>query len=289
MTDAPAPAARGWLTAFRAATFVFCLLPPVVWLVTLPDSIRHPWLTRPDGLNSQAIAELVIAVILAAPFAFILWGTRRATPSKRALAFGVGVSLPPALLCVAILFGDDWQAVVTGLVLLVPVLGYAGLAIRIYWPMRAPRDRFVLTAILTPAIPAVLMIPLIPYVLHSCCDSEIATSVNSIRSITTAEITYKSTYEKVGYACSLSVLGPPPDNGSVSERNAALVDSLLASGRKSGYAYRIVSCSHDKFQVIAEPLDPASKNRAFCADETGVIRSSRDGSGAHCLASGNGL
>ncbi len=112
--------------------------------------------------------------------------------------------------------------------------------------------------------------------------------VSSMRVIETAEITYASTYPGRGYTCSLSDLdgfgGSQP-----SERQAMLIESGLASGKKNGYLFALSRCDGtpaSKFRLTAVPADPSVGLRAFCSDESGVIRYSADGKGATCLSAG---
>ncbi|GIW71748.1 MAG: hypothetical protein KatS3mg102_1290 [Planctomycetota bacterium] len=59
---------------------------------------------------------------------------------------------------------------------------------------------------------------------------------------------------------------------------AGLIDEVLASGRKQGYRFRILSADEDTWSAVAEPLEPGrSGDRWFFIDETGVIRQSEHG------------
>jgi hypothetical protein len=110
----------------------------------------------------------------------------------------------------------------------------------------------------------------------------------AIRTILTAEVTYASSYPRVGFTCALSSLdgfgGEEPN-----ERQAMLINSGLASGKKYGFVFTLSGCSGAPaatFRLTAVPNGAFYGRKAFCADQSGVIRSSDDGNAATCLASG---
>jgi hypothetical protein len=67
------------------------------------------------------------------------------------------------------------------------------------------------------------------------------------------------------------------------------------SGQKNGYAYALQNSTIDaagkpvsKFQVIAVPLSPnTTGTKAFCADETAIMRLDSSGSAQDCLDHGS--
>jgi len=143
------------------------------------------------------------------------------------------------------------------------------------------------------AIPMILIIAAIaiPNLLRSRIAANESSAVGSVRTINTAQFTYASTYSNVGFTCSLAELngaGPP-----YSEKSAGLIDSVLASGMKSGYRITLSNCSGnpvETYQVTAEPVTRGqSGQRSFCSDQTGVISFSSAGSGEECLKSGTPL
>jgi hypothetical protein len=118
-----------------------------------------------------------------------------------------------------------------------------------------------------------------------------STVVASMRSILTAEKTYKSTYASVGYTCTLSDLDGF-GGGEPNEHQAMLIASGLASGKKQGYLFTLSGCQGtpaNSFHLSAVPAGNSFGRRAFCADQSGAIRYSTDGSAATCQASGTPL
>lgn len=123
----------------------------------------------------------------------------------------------------------------------------------------------------------------IPNLLRASMAANESSSVASIRTITTAEITYSESHPDVGYTCSLSNLS-----------DAQLIDNVLGSGQKSGYRFEISGCAAQKqggpkttYRVVAYPVSAKQSGaRAFCADESAVIKEDKSGSGQKCLAEG---
>jgi len=115
-----------------------------------------------------------------------------------------------------------------------------------------------------------------------------STVIAALRTILTAEITYATTYPNVGFTCSLSSLDGF-GGGEPNERQAMLINSGLASGKKYGFIFTLSGCSGAPatgFHLTAAPSGNTYGRKAFCADQSGVIRSSDDGNPATCVASG---
>src|SRR5579872_6808548 len=115
-----------------------------------------------------------------------------------------------------------------------------------------------------------------------------ANVVAAMRTILTAEMTYASTYPTVGFTCSLSNLDGF-GGGEPNEHQAMLINSGLASGKRYGFVFSLSGCGGapaSSFQLTAAPNGNVYGRKAFCADQSAVIRSSNDGNAATCLASG---
>lgn len=116
-----------------------------------------------------------------------------------------------------------------------------------------------------------------------------AAVVAAMRTILTAEITYARTYPNVGYTCTLSTLDGF-GGGEPNERQAMLINSGLASGKRFGYVFTLSECNGtpaSAFHLTAAPNSNTFGRKAFCADQSGVVRSSGDGNPATCVASGS--
>lgn len=117
-------------------------------------------------------------------------------------------------------------------------------------------------------------------------------TVGAVRTLNTAEITYAATFPTHGFTCTLSDLGGMGGGNGVSEHQAMLIDPRLANGRKNGYLFALSGCNgtpSSRFSVTAVPADPNSGTRAFCSDESAVIRFSTDGKADSCLSIGKPL
>jgi type IV pilus assembly protein PilA len=112
----------------------------------------------------------------------------------------------------------------------------------------------------------------IPNLLQARVVANEASAVASLRTINTAEISYNSSFPTVGFAPTLAALGgsscdTPDQNG------ACLIDSLLASGTKSGYTFSSTGIGANPaggYLAVASPIS-GSGNRSFCSTESGTI------------------
>jgi hypothetical protein len=110
-----------------------------------------------------------------------------------------------------------------------------------------------------------------------------------LRTLNTAQVSYSASFPKRGFTCTLSMLGGSETQEQPSPEHAMLIDDALASGKRSGYVFSITGCDvppASKYQMTAVPADPSSGIRAFCSDESAVIRYSTDGQATNCLSEG---
>jgi type IV pilus assembly protein PilA len=119
----------------------------------------------------------------------------------------------------------------------------------------------------------------IPNLLRSKEASNEASAVGSMRTLNTASVTYSTTYGT--YPASLTNLSPAATATSTS---ADLIDSVLASGTKSGYSFSWSSGTTDSnsnylnYSITAQPVTPGTTGqRYFYTDQSGVIRASTGG------------
>ena len=113
--------------------------------------------------------------------------------------------------------------------------------------------------------------------------------VAAMRTILTAEIAYTTAYPTVGFTCTLSNLDGF-GGGEPNEHQAMLINSGLASGKRYGYVFTLSGCGAapaTSFHLTAAPNGNTFGRKAFCADESAVIRSSNDGNPATCMTSGS--
>jgi hypothetical protein len=101
--------------------------------------------------------------------------------------------------------------------------------------------------------------------------------VSSIRTISTAMISYNSTYPTVGFAANLSTLGGSCAGSTVpTSSSACLIDSTLAGGTKSGYTFVATasgSAPAGTYYTYGNPLTSNSTGvRSFCSVQDAVVR-----------------
>jgi type IV pilus assembly protein PilA len=137
-------------------------------------------------------------------------------------------------------------------------------------------------------IPVILIIAAIaiPNFLRARMAANESSAVASVRTLAAAEVGYSSSHPDAGYTCLLSDLA-----------GAGLIDASLATGQKNGYAFELSSCSASaeaganvKYRVVAYPLTRnQTGTRAFCSDESGVLKTDDRGSPQDCMENGSTL
>lgn len=117
----------------------------------------------------------------------------------------------------------------------------------------------------------------IPSLITSRMRANEAAAVASMRTIQTAEMLFETEYPEVGYAPSLTALGP---NGSdCTEADAGhsciIMDDALLSGLKSGYIFELLGDGNRPargYSLTALPQSTTMSGRCgFLSDQTGSI------------------
>jgi hypothetical protein len=99
-----------------------------------------------------------------------------------------------------------------------------------------------------------------------------------------AEMRYARVNPDVGFTCNIADLFTGKDAGF-----SEVLDPQIATGTYNGYRFTVTGCDGKPasvFHMVAEPLSMGSGSQAFCTDPTHNIRTSDDGRGGTCLASG---
>jgi len=126
----------------------------------------------------------------------------------------------------------------------------------------------------------------IPNLLRAKMAANESSAVASVRTIGTAEIVYGNQHPAEGYTCSLSAIA-----------DAGLISHELAQGLRTGYRFELSGCAPGPdgtaitvYKVVAYPVTVNQTGvRAFCSDESAVIKVDAGGSAERCLESGEAL
>ena len=154
--------------------------------------------------------------------------------------------------------------------------------------MRKAKGFSLIELLIVIAIILIIAAIAIPNLLRARITANEASAVASLRTISTAETTYASTYPSIGYTCTLTDLGPP--SGSIGATGAGILDSVLAQGRKAGYTFALQDCAGTPQANYTSTAAPdnigGTGTRAFCSATPGVINYAGDGLVATCLSAG---
>jgi len=150
--------------------------------------------------------------------------------------------------------------------------------------MKSPALKIVLGAV---AILLALAMVALPNLLRSRMTADpaspAAAGVWYVCTINTSQVMYFTTYEKVGYAPNLAVLGPA-ENGQCNPEHACLLDSVIACPQgtdqewctKGLYRYNVQSSSteppYKDYWVTATPIKASPNLKNYCSTEDAVIR-----------------
>jgi type IV pilus assembly protein PilA len=148
--------------------------------------------------------------------------------------------------------------------------------------MRKQKGFSLIELLIVVAIILIIAAIAIPNLLRAKMAANESSAVASIRTINTAMITYSSTYPTIGYAPSLSAMGGVSPC-TPSSNTACLIDSVLASGTKSGYLFTATGSGGPPAVAYFASAVPISVNqtgiRSFCSFEDAVIRVQPTGAG----------
>jgi len=119
----------------------------------------------------------------------------------------------------------------------------------------------------------------IPSLLRAKISANESSAAASVRTISTAQIAYAAAFPATGYAANLAALGPGgtscASTGPTST-NACILDSVLASGSKSGYNFLSASGAGTPSIEFVSSSAPISYNvtgtKNYCMVTDGVLR-----------------
>jgi type IV pilus assembly protein PilA len=122
----------------------------------------------------------------------------------------------------------------------------------------------------------------IPNLMHSKMSANEAAAVEALRTLNSTAVMYSMSYG--GFPHQISDLGPTSGSPNPSSASADLIDSVLATGVKSGYKFSFAIVSADpagnviSYSITATPTVPGSTGqRSFYTDQSGTIRATSNG------------
>jgi type IV pilus assembly protein PilA len=122
----------------------------------------------------------------------------------------------------------------------------------------------------------------IPNLMKSKIQANETAAVETLRTLNGSALLYSNSYG--GFPHALSDMGPASGGTAPSSASADLIDSLLASGVKSGYRFAYVAGTTDpsggvlSYTITATPVAPGSSGqRSFFTDPSGTIRNTSNG------------
>jgi len=137
-------------------------------------------------------------------------------------------------------------------------------------------------------MPMILIIAAIaiPNLLRARIAANEASVVSSVRLLNATEVSYAGAHPGEGFSSDLRTLV-----------SYGQLNPTLGTGRKNGYVFRLSDCGAEKpggpktkFQVAAYPIGKNETGvRAFCSDESGVIKYDPSGSPEDCVDHGSAL
>lgn len=115
------------------------------------------------------------------------------------------------------------------------------------------------------AIIALLAAIAIPNLLRARHNANESAAIGSLRTISSAEESYRANQNPVTYGTLANLLAPP--NGG-----PAYIDQILAGGAKQGYNFVMSNLSPNTYTVTASPqVAGQTGTRTFTVDQTGVV------------------
>jgi prepilin-type N-terminal cleavage/methylation domain-containing protein len=149
--------------------------------------------------------------------------------------------------------------------------------------MRKQKGFSLIELLIVVAIILIIAAIAVSNLLRSRMAANESAAASTIRILNTAQVAFSNTYSGVGYAASLTVLGP---NGvdctvaaNVTSTAACQIDGVLgcagaAACKKGAYQYNLqpATAAGTDYYAVASPLSTSSGNKRFCSLPDAVVR-----------------
>src|SRR6266566_2007406 len=104
-------------------------------------------------------------------------------------------------------------------------------------PIIVERGFSLVELLIVVAIILVLAVISVPNLLRSKIAANEASAMQTVRQISSAEMSYTNSYPAVGFASDLLSLGGPVTGCTPAPTNACILDGVVSSGNKNGYKF----------------------------------------------------
>ena len=151
--------------------------------------------------------------------------------------------------------------------------------------MRKQKGFSLIELLIVVAIILIIAAIAIPNLMRARIAANESAGAATVRTLNTAEVTYSTTYASMGYAHSLTILGPNgatcSNPATVTANSACLIDNVLGctgatTCNKAAFAYTIASSSTTApvpdYVISAVSLGPALAGKDYCSITDAVVR-----------------